>query len=128
MGMPQIPEGVHRPKGDQLVIDMLEAVALEEMATAHLMNAQGEKMQAIIRQFSCRQIGHQEMEEGCLAVQDMLNTLIMNQWLLFNKMSMAIHFKNNFQVELPPKPEEPPQVTPVVAPDDRYETCKPCCP
>ncbi|MFI3313037.1 MAG: hypothetical protein R3Y62_04050 [Eubacteriales bacterium] len=105
--MPQIPEGVHRPNHHQLIMDMLEAVALEEMATAHLLNAQGEKMQAIVHQFNHCKIDQQAMENGCMAVQNMLNTLIMNQWLLFNKMNMAIQF----QTTCDPLP-------------DPYEICK----
>ncbi len=104
MGMPQIPEGIHRPNQQELVVDMLEAVALEEMATAHLLNAQGEKMQAIIHQYRHCQIDHQSMEDGCMAVQTMLNTLIMNQWLLFNKMNMSIQFQSTCKP--PPDPYE----------------------
>jgi len=47
MGMPVIQaSGVTR---DDAVTDLIESVALEEAALAHIMNAEGEKMQAIIQ-------------------------------------------------------------------------------
>ena len=48
MGMPQIPDGENRPNLNETVIDLLESIALEEMALAHLMNAEAEKMQAFV--------------------------------------------------------------------------------
>ena len=48
MGMPQIPDGKNRPDLQDTVIDLLESIALEEMALAHLMNAEAEKVQAFV--------------------------------------------------------------------------------
>lgn len=46
MGMPVITPG----EGDreQAITDIIESIALQETALAHIMNAEGEKMQAII--------------------------------------------------------------------------------
>lgn len=48
MGMPKIPDGNHRPSLEETLIDLLESIALEEMALAHLMNAEAEKVQAFV--------------------------------------------------------------------------------
>jgi len=48
VGMPQIPDGKNRPDLQDTVIDLLESIALEEMALAHLMNAEAEKVQAFV--------------------------------------------------------------------------------
>jgi hypothetical protein len=48
VGMPEIPKGTNRPSLDETVIDLLESIALEEMALAHLINAEAEKLQAFV--------------------------------------------------------------------------------
>jgi len=88
MGMPKIPEGTNRPNKEQIVIDLLESVALEEMAAAHLLNAQGEKLQALVQKFSCNEIDYCAMENSCASAQRMINSVIMNQWLLINRLSI----------------------------------------
>jgi hypothetical protein len=44
MGMPVIPDGDR----DTAITDIIKSVALQEAALAHILNAEGEKMQAII--------------------------------------------------------------------------------
>lgn len=46
MGMPVITPG--EGSREQAITDLIESVALQETALAHIMNAEGEKMQAII--------------------------------------------------------------------------------
>jgi hypothetical protein len=46
MGMPVITPG--ESTRDQAITDLIESIALEETALSHIMNAEGEKMQAII--------------------------------------------------------------------------------
>jgi len=46
MGMPVITPGT--ATRDQAITDLIESVALQEAALAHILNAEGEKMQAII--------------------------------------------------------------------------------
>jgi len=46
MGMPVITPG--EGSREQAITDLIESVALQEAALAHIMNAEGEKMQAII--------------------------------------------------------------------------------
>ena len=46
MGMPVITPGTGTR--DQAITDLIQSVALQETALSHMMNAEGEKMQAII--------------------------------------------------------------------------------
>ena len=90
MGMPQIPEGVNRPTIDETIIDLLESIALEEMAMAHIMNAEGEKMQEVIKKFGCEDITNTQLADNCRDTHTMINNLIMKEWLLLNKMNSII--------------------------------------
>ena len=46
MGMPVITPGTGTR--DQAITDLIQSVALQETALSHMLNAEGEKMQAII--------------------------------------------------------------------------------
>ncbi|MBP1932163.1 hypothetical protein [Ammoniphilus resinae] len=48
MSMPKIPEEKHRPDLDETIIDLLESIALEEIALSHLINAEAENLQAFV--------------------------------------------------------------------------------
>lgn len=46
MTMPKYPEDRRRKAPREVLVDLFEAVALEELAIAHLINAEAEKIQA----------------------------------------------------------------------------------
>ncbi len=48
MSMPEIPKGKYRPTIDETIIDLLESIALEEIALSHLINAEAENLQAFV--------------------------------------------------------------------------------
>lgn len=97
MGMPQFPDGKDRPTFDQTIIDLLESVALEEMAISHLLNAEGEKMQEIVYKFGCGDIDYCNMENGCHSTYKMISSLIMKEWLLMNKLGVVMDVNSNIQ-------------------------------
>lgn len=99
MGMPEIPEGKHRPNLEETVIDLLESIALEEMAMAHILNAEGEKLQAVVKRYSCKDISYNEVSDTCQSVNSMLNSLIMKEWLLSTKLQTVMSIKTD------PKPK-----------------------
>lgn len=90
MGMPQIPEGKYRPTWHEMVVDMLESIALEEMAIAHIMNAEGEKVQEVVKRYGGQDIGYSELHRSCRDAQSMMNSLIMKEWLLFTKLNTVL--------------------------------------
>jgi hypothetical protein len=46
MAIPTIPEQPYRPSLEQTYVDLLESLALEKMALAHILQAEADKMQA----------------------------------------------------------------------------------
>ena len=95
MGMPEIPDGKNRPTFHETIIDLLESIALEEMAISHLLNAQGEKMQELIKFYSANCICYNQLESGFKSSQAMITSLIMKEWLLITKMQSVLEIENN---------------------------------
>ncbi|OON93763.1 MAG: hypothetical protein ATN32_08700, partial [Candidatus Epulonipiscium fishelsonii] len=84
--MPQIPKGIHRPNFDETIIDLLESIALEEMALANILNAEGEKLQEVIKRYSKNELCFSHINDACYSTEKMINTIIMKEWLLLNKL------------------------------------------
>lgn len=95
MGMPQIPDGKNRPNFNQTIIDLLESIALEEMAIAHIINAEGEKLQEVTKRYACNDLCYCELQENCKNTHGIINSLIMKEWLLLTKMGAVIELKDN---------------------------------
>ena len=94
MGMPQVPDGNNRPTLDQTIIALLESIALEELAIAHVLNAEGEKMQEIVRKYGCEEICYCQLEDGFKNVNSTIVNLIMKEWLLVTKMANVMELKD----------------------------------
>lgn len=94
MSMPQIPESKNRPNFEETIIDLLESIALEEIAISHILNSEGERMQSIIKKFSNNEICINQLHSSCSSTREMINTLIMKEWLLYNKMNSVIEMKD----------------------------------
>ncbi len=95
MGMPQIPDGKNRPTYDETIIDLLESIALEEMAIAHILNAEGEKLQELIKRFCCCDVGFFQLHENCKTTNSLINNLIMKEWLLLTKMNTILEMQHD---------------------------------
>ena len=103
MGMPQIPKGINRPTFDETIIDLLESVALEEMAISHIINAEGEKMQEVIKKYNTNEISYNQVQDNCKDTHNIINSLIMKEWLLLTKMNSILEMKYNaFHPQEPP--------------------------
>lgn len=46
--MPEIPNQANRPNLTETAVDLLESIALEEIALSHLINAEAEQLQAFV--------------------------------------------------------------------------------
>lgn len=113
MGMPQIPEGKYRPTWNETVVDLLESIALEEMAIAHIMNAEGEKVQEVVKRYGGQDIGYGELHRSCRDAQSMMNSLIMKEWLLFTKLNTVLDMGTVGEEPTQNPPEEPCTCQPV---------------
>ncbi len=94
MGMPQIPEGTHRPDNDEVVIDLFESIALQEMAIAHILNAEGEKLQLILQKYKNEEISFCDLESMSKLINTTITDLIMKEWLLISKFNSVASFSN----------------------------------
>ncbi len=108
MGMPQIPEGTHRPNCTEVIIDLLESIALDHMSLAHLMNAEGEKLQETINKYACDELDYCEVECSFQSANKLLNNVIMQQWLLFNRLNTVLEVQDQIKDMCPPPPCPPP--------------------
>lgn len=93
MSMPQIPDGKHRPCFSDVIIDLLESIALEEMALAHLVNAEADKLQAFVGKDldfpTCPT--NNEINKFNYGVQKLMDVIVMKEWLLLRKFENVIH-------------------------------------
>lgn len=95
MALPQIPDGSNRPNFDDLMIDLLETVALDHMSLSNIMNAQGELMQEMTNKWCCDQINYQELANSCEATNKMLNDIIMKEWLMQQRLNNIMELQKN---------------------------------
>ena len=85
MGMPQIPDGVNRPTTEEVFIDLLESIALEEMAISHILNAEGEKLQAVLASFKNNKTDVCGLHKISANINQTIGDLIIKEWLLLKK-------------------------------------------
>lgn len=84
MSMPTIPPQPHRPDFCHLAIDLLESIALEETALAHILNAEAEKIQAFLCHLPVCATP-QEFIDFDISVSETMEDIIMKEWLLLKK-------------------------------------------
>ncbi|MDA8442982.1 MAG: hypothetical protein M0Z55_11485 [Peptococcaceae bacterium] len=92
MSMPQIPEEKHRPTLEETVIDLLESIALEEIAISHLLNAEAEKTQVLVSKLCQDDSGNflNELAKCNKTSCKMVDTVIIKEWLLLKKMETVL--------------------------------------
>jgi hypothetical protein len=92
MSMPTIPEEPHRPNEKEVIIDLLESIALEEIAIAHLLNAESEKIQAFVgkRQDFPTSPSNKDIIKFNKGVNRFLETIVMKEWLLLTKLENVL--------------------------------------
>ncbi len=90
MGMPQVPERECLPDIEQVVVMILESVALEELAMSHILNAEGEKLQAVVAEFSSDNLCCKCLKEAFKQTTTTVNSLIMKEWIMINKINSTL--------------------------------------
>jgi hypothetical protein len=106
--MPEFPPQQHRPDLHHAIIDLLDSIALEEIALSHLLNAEAEKIQKFIGYISsCTP--PDVLIDFNVVVNETLETVIMKEWLLLRKLEKVTRFFNQqFPPPIPPRPPVPP--------------------
>ena len=92
MSMPSIPKEPHRPNKNEVIIDLLESIALEEIALSHILNAEAEKIQAFVGEcldFPTKPNNH-EIIKFNKSVQSLIETVVMKEWLLLKKLESVM--------------------------------------
>lgn len=134
MTMPEFPPQHHRPDLHHTLIDLLDSIALEEIALSHLLNAEAEKIQHFICHISsCTP--PDVLIDFNVVVNETLETVIMKEWLLLRKLEKVTRFFNQqFPRPIPPRPPVPPcpphPPCPPVPPCPPHPPCppRPCPP
>jgi hypothetical protein len=87
MSMPTIPKQPHRPNHIEVIIDLLESIALEEISLSHLINSEAEKVQAFVGE--CLDFPTNPTNEELLRFSSETNQfmeiLLMKEWVLLRK-------------------------------------------
>ncbi len=109
MGMPQVPDRECLPSIEEVVIQILESVALEELAMAHIINAEGERMQVLVKQMEQCNVCSDCIADAFKNTNATINSLIMKEWVMINKLSTTLEIFNKFEKE------------------KSHSSCKPCC-
>lgn len=81
MSMPVLEESENAVSCEQAINDILESIALEEAGLAHIINAEGEKIQKVISNSKCT--------DDLIRVNDSVTSTLEN----LIKMQMLLQFK-----------------------------------
>ena len=94
MGEPDVPERTQ----EEALTDLLTSIALEETALAHIINAEGEKIQAIAQLLEDGEIEPDEAIELQKEVGKMMRNPIKKQILLQFKLEDVLDFKEKLEL------------------------------
>ena len=83
MGMPVITPGTG--SREQAITDLIESVALQEAALSHILNAEGEKIQAVV---AMEGVTPEELLMVNKSVENMTNTIARLEMLLQAKLEL----------------------------------------
>lgn len=96
MGMPEIVGG--DVTQEQALTDLLESIALEEAALAHLINAEAEKVQAVVPdEQNGNEVDFDNLLQVNESVRGVIITAIKMQMLLQFKLEQVLDFKGRLE-------------------------------
>ena len=81
--------------------DILESIALEETGLAHILNAEGEKIQAIVKLLEAREVTPREVIEFQKSVGKIIERTIKMQMLLEFKLETTVDAKIELECHQP---------------------------
>ncbi|MDD2377413.1 MAG: hypothetical protein PHD10_01950 [Bacilli bacterium] len=98
MSMPIIQKPECPVSREQALTDLIESIALEQTALAHIINAEGEKIQKILRVFDCKEEIfeiNESVRETLVAITRLENVLYSKLELINCKICKDDHHKDN---------------------------------
>lgn len=95
MGMPTFPN-IKNPASQEEIIDrLLETIALEELALAHLVNAEAEKVQAVVKAGIMGPVSAEEVHEINIGVAKVLDMAAQKEDRLHRKLKLILAHKTH---------------------------------
>ncbi len=88
MGMPQVPDRPNRPSLEEILADLIESVAVEKLAMAHILNAEGERLQELIKQADAPCLD--QLLGAYRGTSSVLNGLLMKEWVTIQKVQATL--------------------------------------
>lgn len=112
MSMPELPQPNPDMTQEQALTMILSSIALEEAALSHIINAEGEKIQHMLKQIHCDQCSDfQNILAVNQSVTRLLEMVLQNQMILKNKMEKVLeHLPKPPTPPAPPCPPMPPRL------------------
>jgi len=128
MSLPKIPEMHNIPciTPSAAISFILASIALEEIGLSHIINAEGEKIQAVVEKFKCNNnLNICDVLAVDKSVNDVLRTILKKEILLELKMTEALEALPHCQpsIPCPPNPCPPNPCPPCPCPPN---PCPPC--
>lgn len=132
MSMPSYPKNGADMTREQALTMVVASIAQEESALSHIINAEGEKLQAVIKRLD-KDCDLRRLLEANQSVTKLLDVVMQNQLLLRSKLALALDCGGGCSSEHPsPCPPEHPPCTscpPPRPPQERAaaQLSGPCC-
>jgi len=93
--MPNLPPDIStkiKIDHDGLIKLLLISIALEEISLSHILNAEGELMQAFIRSIKCKPCKFEEIYKFNRSISDTLQILLDKEKTLKEKLTKVVNF------------------------------------
>lgn len=95
MGFLRFPDMSGPASQDEIFDRILETIALEELALAHLIQAEAEKLQAVIKAGIAGPVSAEELREINLAVSKVLETAAAKEDRLQRKLRLILSYRES---------------------------------
>lgn len=129
MSLPKIPDSSCLTR--TAVINLiLSSIAMEELGLAHILNAEGEKLQYFLGTLNCQHpdVSPEQVLQANESVQKLLETILNLEMILKGKMSEALNASVPQEPPCPVFPAEPACSTGPVCPTGPARPTGPACP
>ncbi|SDW33382.1 hypothetical protein SAMN05444487_102269 [Marininema mesophilum] len=91
MSIPEFPQQQHRPSRTKVTMDILESIALQEIAQSHLINANADKMQVLLSRYNKgdQSLSLTDIESN---LNKFMTNLVLQEWVTLQKLDSIVAF------------------------------------